>query len=370
MKDAVSCRLDSAGGFEAVSNDTSNETPAEKRLPAEDRVSIEISGGIVTIGGEQFAGDEIDIRSVASPVFKLNGQKYRGALKVIVGIDGESFDVVNHVDLESYLAGVVGAEMPDYWEPEALKAQTIAARTYCLYIKQRFGSGRSWDMRKTQAHQVYRGVTAESPPIWRAVTQTRGTVLVCRSGDEKEVIFPAYYSSACGGHTEDSRHVFGDSSYDSLAGVQCDYCASVARPRYYFWPIVKFDCATVSERLHQRYPTLDALGEITDIKAVEQSDYGTYRRLTKIKLTGSTGKSDFVRAEDLRLSIDPSGRALKSTICEIRKSGHSWVFSYGRGFGHGVGLCQCGAQAMAREGFIAGHILAYYYPNSRSIKAY
>jgi len=290
-------------------------------------------------------------------------------LKLIVDRDGGSFDVINYVPVESYLAGVVGAEMPKYWEPEALKAQTIAARTYCLYTKKRFGSNRSWDVSNTQAHQVYEGVDAESSAVWRAVNETRGEVLVCRQDDGTDGIFPAYYSSTCGGHTEDCKNVFGE-SFEALRGVRCPYCAEVARPKYYFWPVARFKAGEVSERLRARYPKLEELGRVTAITPIEQSDYGNYRRLTKIKVSGSTGKSDWIRAEDLRLTVDPTGRMIKSATCEISKSGGDWVFSFGRGFGHGVGMCQCGAQAMARAGKTAEEILAYYYAGSRITGVY
>jgi len=327
-------------------------------------IEITLSGGTITIGDESFEGDEISIKPERVDIFNLDGSDYRGTLRLAVSEDGNSFDVINQVGIESYLIGVVGAEMPDYWEPEALKAQAIAARTYCLYIKQQFGSDRKWDLGKTQAHQVYRGVDGESPQIRSAVNQTKGKVLVCKQANGNEGIFPCYYSSACGGHTENSEHVFGD-SFAPLVGVPCPYCMEVARPKYYFWPTAEFDSNDVSEKLLKNYPRLKRLGQITDITAVEQSDYGTYRRLTRIKLSGSTGRSDTIRAEDLRLTLDPSGRILRSMICEISKSGDKWVFSFGRGFGHGVGMCQCGAQAMARKGKKAEQILEYYYPGSR-----
>ena len=300
-------------------------------------------------------------------VLEVNGREYRGRLRLIVDPNGESFDVVNDVGLEAYLAGVVGAEMPDYWEPEALKAQAIAARTYCLYMKGRFGGGRSWDVSRTQAHQVYRGVAAESSQIWQAVNQTRGQVLNCKQADGSEGIFPAYYSSTCGGHTEDSENVFGD-SFEPLAGTDCPFCKDVARPKFFFWPTVLFNKAEVTEKLQRRYPNLKELGMITDISVVGQSDYGDFRRLTKVRLSGSNGKSDFLRAEDLRLTVDPTGRRLKSTICEIGASRNKWAFRLGRGYGHGVGMCQCGAQAMARQGKKAEQILSYYYPGSRIVR--
>ena len=366
LNDVTACTVRMGASFD-VGVEAASVTSEGRKRHFEDidgAIEITLSGGTITIGDESFEGDEISIKPERVDIFNLDGSDYRGTLRLAVSEDGNSFDVINQVGIESYLIGVVGAEMPDYWEPEALKAQAIAARTYCLYIKQQFGSDRKWDLGKTQAHQVYRGVDGESPQIRSAVNQTKGKVLVCKQANGNEGIFPCYYSSACGGHTENSEHVFGD-SFAPLVGVPCPYCMEVARPKYYFWPTAEFDSNDVSEKLLKNYPRLKRLGQITDITAVEQSDYGTYRRLTRIKLSGSTGRSDTIRAEDLRLTLDPSGRILRSMICEISKSGDKWVFSFGRGFGHGVGMCQCGAQAMARKGKKAEQILEYYYPGSR-----
>ena len=327
-------------------------------------ISIDISAGRISIAGRSFTNNEVIILPDNPHIFNLNGKDYRGKLKLTLNPDGNSFDAVNLVPLEPYLAGVVGAEMPDYWKPAALKAQAIAARTYCLYIKNRFGNKRNWDVRKTQANQVYLGVGAESAQIWNVVNQTQGQVLVCKQTDGTEDIFPAYYSSTCGGHTEDSSKVFGD-SFEPLVGVPCPYCKNTAKPSFFFWPMVQYDKANVTDKLLQRYPKLKRLGEIKNIISAKQSNYGKFSRLTLLKLLGSTGKSDFLRAEDFRLSIDPTGRKLRSTICRIINMGDKWVFWAGRGYGHGVGMCQYGAQAMAKRRKTARQILSYYYPGSR-----
>jgi stage II sporulation protein D len=329
---------------------------------------VSVSAGRITIGGQSFTSNEVTISPAEPYIFNLNGEDYRGKLTLIINSDGKSLDAVNLVPLEPYLAGVVAAEMPSYWERAALQAQTIAARTYCLYMKKRFGMNRRWDVKKTQANQVYLGVKAESSHVWEAVNRTYGEVLVCKEAGGTEDIFPAYYSSACGGHTENSKHVFGD-SFEALAGVACPYCKDVAKPNLFFWPMAKFDKTKVTNKLLQKYPNLKRLGEITNIKTAKQSDYqgnyGRYSRLTSVKLIGSKGKSDFLRAEDLRLTIDPSGRKIKSTICQIVNWGDKWAFISGRGYGHGVGMCQCGAEGMARKSKTAKQILHHYYPNSR-----
>jgi len=369
LDNAKDCTLTIRSSFTVT--DAQTETLAAHFGRTNVPASVSVSAAKITIDGQSFAGDEIIISPDDPYIFNLNGDDYRGRLKLILDSDGSSFDAVNLVPLEPYLAGVVGAEMPYYWEPAALQAQAIAARTYCLYIKRRFGSRRSWDLRRTQANQVYLGISAESPQIWNAVNQTRGQVLVCKQPDGTEDIFPTYYSSICGGHTENSSNVFGD-SFGPLTGVRCPYCIDVAKPAFFFWPMARFDKDYVTDKLVQNYPKLKLLGEIVKITPTKQSAYenGKFSRLTSIKLTGSTGKSDFVRAEDFRLTIDPTGNKLKSTICQIVNKDDKWEFLFGRGYGHGVGMCQCGAQAMAREGKNAREIILYYYPGSKIVSVY
>jgi stage II sporulation protein D len=138
---------------------------------------------------------------------------------------------------------------------------------------------------------------------------------------------------------------------------------------------VQFDKAEVTTALQQKYPQLKELGDITRIEPAKQSDYNDFSRLTMVKLTGSTGRSEFIRAEDLRLTIDPTGSRLRSTSCRIitmdgPAKTSTWAFIDGRGFGHGVGLCQCGAEGMARKGKTAEEILSHYYPGAKQTRAY
>ena len=369
LDDVTACTLKTVSPFSVLSDQTALPTQiTETRFNQTNvPISLELTNCRITIDGQAFTDEKVIIFPDDPYIFNLNGNDYRGKLKLIVNPDGSSFDVINLVPPEPYLAGVVGAEMPGYWEPEALKAQAITARTYCFYIKTRFGTNREWDMKQTAAHQVYRGLNAESAQIWQAVNETEGQVITCKQSGGLEEIFPAYYSSTCGGHTENSKNVFGD-SFEPLIGVPCPYCQDVAKPKFFFWPMIQFDETDVTDRLLERYSKLKQLGEITNVTVAGQSDYGEFSRLTKVKLLGSTGKSDFLRAEDFRLAIDPTGRKLRSTICQIIKLSDKWAFFSGRGWGHGVGMCQCGAQGMARDGKNTRQILSYYYPNSKILK--
>jgi stage II sporulation protein D len=122
----------------------------------------------------------------------------------------------------------------------------------------------------------------------------------------------------------------------------------------------------VTKNILDKYPALIELGQIVKIEPSKESKYdNNFRRIVSVKLTGSTGKTAFLRAEDLRLAIDPSGAKIQSTCCTIVSLKDEFIFIAGKGFGHGVGLCQYGSREMARQGKTTEQILSYYYPNSR-----
>jgi stage II sporulation protein D len=359
------CTLASEGGFRVIDGLTHTKAHFNSRGKG---VEVKLAGGKIALGGTVLGG-QVTVRPEKPFVFSVNGLRYRGNLELVVNSDGQSFDTINTVPLEAYLAGVVGVEMPSYWEPEVLEAQAVAARTYCLYIKNTLGRNRNWDVKKTQANQVYGGVSAESATVWEAVNETTGEVLVCKHEDGEERIFPAYYSSTCGGHTQNSKDVFGD-SYGSLIGVRCPYCRKVAKMSFFFWPMAEFDAGQVSEQIIKRYPKLQGLGKIEAIEPTKVSVYDKFRRITSVKLIGENGKTGILRGEDLRLTLDPSGKRIRSAACEILKVGDKFRFYAGRGYGHGVGMCQCGAEGMARKGMRSEEILGYYYPSSKIVRIY
>ena len=358
----INAVLSCNSGYVALNPET--ETVVNFPQPGK-KLNITVKNGKITVG-HRIIAPNIIIKPRPPFVFTIDGKTYRGNLNLSVNADEKTFTAVNSVPLEAYLAGVVGAEMPDYWEKEALKTQAIAARTYCLHIKQKFGTDRSWDVKQTEAHQVYRGLAAESVTVWDAIRQTEGTVLVTPDDNGAEVIFPTYYSSTCGGYTEDSANVFGD-SWEPLKGVPCPFCKDVARKSVFYWTDVEFDAAHITESVMENYPNLKSLGSIQDIKPVKTGRIG---RIVSVKLIGEDGKTGLLRGEDFRLTIDSSGKKIKSALCKILKEDGKFKFYSGRGYGHGVGLCQCGAQALARRGKNAQQILDYYYPTSSFKKLY
>lgn len=359
------CTLTAAAGFSAIDTQTYAKADFDKNG---EPVEVGLSAGKIVVGGKLF-GRKVTIRPKKPFVLGVNGRSYRGNLRLTTNADGRFLNVVNAVPLEAYLAGVVGAEMPRYWEPEVLKAQAIAARTYCLYMKNTLGRNRNWDVKKTQASQVYGGISAESGTVWHAINETAAQILVCKHSGGQERIFPTYYSSTCGGHTQNSKDVFGD-SYGPLTGVQCPYCKNVARMSFFFWPMAEFEADRLSSQIIKRYPKLQSLGKIKAIEPFKVSKYDRFSRITSVKFIGETGETGFLRAEDLRLTADPSGQKIKSAACQILKIGDKFRFYAGRGYGHGVGMCQCGAEGMARDGKTYEEILSYYYPGSKIMRVY
>ncbi len=347
------------------------QTGKEKQLPGRDEAfHIALESGKFKIDGDFFVeSSEVLLTTDEPHILAVNNSRYRGNILLIQNSEATAFSIINHLPLEPYLAGVISAEMPQYWEMEALKAQTIAARTYAMYIKNRFGPRRHFDVTRTQASQVYHGMRAETARTWQAVNRTKGKFLHYRSENEKPELFTAFYSSACGGHTENSEYVFGE-HLPPLSGVPCPYCYEIAKTSVFYWPTVKFDKKYVSSALLQKYPSLKNLEQIVDIAVARKSDYGDFQRITSLKLTGINEKTHNIRAEDFRLTIDPTGSRIKSTAFKITDAGEKWAVTNGRGYGHAVGMCQCGAQAIARRGYTAEQILYYYYPGSEILKLY
>ena len=292
-------------------------------------------------------------------------RRYRGYLRYVRRPDG-SGGLVNVVDVEDYLIGVVSAELSLAFSDETFRAQAIASRTFVLYQTQRKTARDQWDVKATESSQVYVGLARASkvPQAARAVHATRGVVCTW-DAPEGERIFCAYFSSQCGGTSQPVDVVKPTERIPPLAGgVACAFCRSSPRGR---WGPVRLDKTRVTDRLRERYPRFASIGPIDRIEVTPspQAD-----RPARFRLFDREGGSIRLRPEDFRLSVDPTGRKIRSTWFRLDDEGEAFVLNDGRGFGHGIGLCQHGAEGMAREGMTAGHILAHYYPESKLARAY
>ena len=296
---------------------------------------------------------------------RAKSRRYRGALHCFVRPDGRA-DVVNVLDIEAYVGGVLRGELPGYFEPETYRAQAIAARTYALYEKFTAPPGARWDVLATQGSQVYIGMDGETRRARNAIDSTRGVVCTWQS-PAGEKIFCTYFSSTCGGMTQDAANVKpfrsrGVPRPTPLSGrVACTYCS--ASPSYR-WPSVRLSKEDIGQALLANYPKLKHVGRLDRLEVVETTPDG---RLKKLRVVWAQWTETF-RSEDVRLCVGP-GR-VKSTHCRLTDHPREVEFSDGRGFGHGMGLCQWGAQGMARRGADASDILQHYYPGCGFAKAY
>ncbi len=286
---------------------------------------------------------------------------YRGRLRIERRGDGLCF--TNLVDVESYLYGVLRGELPRSFHSEAFKTQAVAARTYVLYQKRIASPGRTFDVLDHEGSQMYIGVRGEDRIAVRAVDGTRGEVCLWHDNEDLE-LFCTYYSSTCGGLSQPVNYFRGgERNIPPLSGnVRCTDC--YVSP-YYRWKSVRVSKADVTRRIVANYPSVKRIGRITRLEPKAKTSDG---RVIRIKLVGSGGLNETLMGEDFRLSV--GSRVLKSTNFMIADDGDHFVFSNGRGFGHGVGLCQYGMETKAARGMSYVDILAAYYPGSLVRRVY
>lgn len=264
-----------------------------------------------------------------------------GVLQIVD--DGTGLSVINEVDLEEYVKGVVPSEMSAAWHPEALKVQAVATRTYALHQRMMNGT-RDYDVAATIQDQVYRGRERRDRRVEKAVESTRGLVLTFRNMP----IFAAFSSTAAG-PTEDASNVWAkDLPY--LKGVECPFDANSP---YYEWRI-QLKIAELEQTLRrQGIP----VGDISGVGVFSRSKAG---RVTRVEIQHSQGTL-IIRAEELRRLVGYT--VIPSTQFEVRFEEYQLVL-IGRGAGHGVGLCQWGAKELAERGYSHGSILEYYFPGT------
>jgi stage II sporulation protein D len=276
----------------------------------------------------------------------------------------ESASILNIVDIEEYLLGVVTVEMPADFRPAALRAQAIACRTYAWYQKRFYSETRDWDLLDNEGSQAYRGVEAETGAGGRAVRASAGIVCTWTS-PAGERIFPAYFASTCGGVTRIAPQRKGEPKFPVLAGdVLCDHCASSPGFR---WGPVTISKKQITDRLRERYPRFETIGAISRVEVTQRTPMG---RPLQVELSDSAGRQVDLDINDFRLTVDPTGRVLKSDYFTPVIQKDSIVFTDGRGYGHGWGMCQYGADGLAKAGKSTTEILQYYYPGCHLVRAY
>jgi stage II sporulation protein D len=270
----------------------------------------------------------------------VKGSHYNGIIEVWKGDKG--LFLINELPLEEYVSNVVSAEVGNNWDVEALKAQAVIVRTYALHKIKYKTHHANYDLTSSILHQIYKGSNRD-PQIANAVSSTQGEILKY----DGEVIESLYHST-CGGRTEIPEEVFSR-SYPYLKSVESNCELSP----YWIW---------------ERKISLREIEKALDITGIKDIRISSYTKTGRVKtlaiLHANTVLS--IKAAELRKTL--GWKRLPSTKFDIAYMNGNVIFE-GKGYGHGVGLCQWSALQMSRNGMNYKDILAFFYPGT-SIEIY
>jgi len=343
LRDVDRLKLSIRGRYQII-DPTTDRILLEKRRLSPKEIIPTAQG--IKIGEEEYTLSKIRFYSHKDITVKVNGRDrcYRGIIDVIK-VKNKKLLVVNVLELEQYIRGILYHESPHRWPLEALKVQAVAARTYALY-RIATDKNQPFDVTSDIYSQVYGGRSSERYRANIAVERTQGEVMTYNNE-----ILPAYFSATCGGHTEDVSELWKQDLLP-LKGVICEFCKISP---HYRWK-KNFRSKDVQDKLNQHGYNL---GLIKEIKVLEKNSSG---RIRTLEITTREGKTMKIAGKDFRQIIGPN--VLKSNKYDIVMQGY-YFDVLGQGWGHGVGMCQWGVLGMVRQGHTYQEILQYYYPGTQ-----
>lgn len=262
------------------------------------------------------------------------GAHYSGNINVWRGRNG--LYIVNELPIEDYIKDVVAVEVNKDWDMEALKAQAVVSRTYALYQKKTNGN-RLYHIASSVIDQLYKG-NNHDVRIAYAVEATSGEVLTYNNR-----LIEAFYHSTCGGMTESPEEVFG--------------------MHYPYLKPVKSNCDLSPYAVWERNISRDEIEEslkVSEVQSITIKYFTSTGRVKQLEILTNRG-STIMNATDFRKTL--GWKRIPSTFFRISSYNDSFVFE-GKGYGHGVGLCQWCALKMSKEGKNYKEILSYFYPGT------
>ncbi|MGE0527707.1 MAG: SpoIID/LytB domain-containing protein [Bdellovibrionales bacterium] len=300
---------------------------------------------------------------IQAPSLTIKGVMVRMGVKPVPNVieilpdRGREIDVIARLDVETYLAGVIPAEMPVSWPLEALKAQAVAARSFALRMAlERRKQAARYDVESTVLDQVYQFAdTANRSARWearlqRVLGETRGEVLKAPNGR----ILKAFYSADCGCQSEDPKFVWGElKSFESVKDPTCES----RKPTTWDLTVKR---SQVRERLVAALD-LPATAELRALHVGSRTPSGRVAQVVASLDVDENRRRFFLSAQEFRKIFG---------FDEIRSTNFTlqWMARdlriQGTGLGHGVGLCQLGAKTLAEEGKTYREILKLYYPRA------
>lgn len=333
----ASLTITPAGG-KATAQTESSKTIA---LAANTAAAIRWQAGAFLVGREKLRGDVLTIRPSGAGELALDGRRYRGALEL--RHKGGGLTAVNIVPVDDYLRSVVPEEMPVDWPAEAIKAQSVAARSFALASRGRHAS-EGYDLCTTTHCQLYTGTAAEKSASNAAIKATRGEVLTY-GGKPIEALF----HTDSGGMTENSEDVWGS---------HVPYLRAAKDTPTKTMPWTK----TISRADLER--KLAAKGhDIGKVRSIALSPLAIGRAA---KDRTASGRVKTMTVKGTKGTATLSGTTwrsllgLKSTLFDAKLTKDAVTFT-GYGSGHGLGISQWGAKRLAESGKSYADILHHYY---------
>ena len=334
----ASLTITPAGGKATVQTGSSKTIT----LAANTAAAIRWQDGVFLVGREKLRGEVLVIRPAAKAgELSLDGRRYCGALEL--RHKGGGLTAVNIVPVDGYLRSVVPEEMPVDWPAEAIKAQSVAARSFALASRGRH-AGEGYDLCTTTHCQLYTGTAAEKSASNAAIKATRGEVLTY-GGKPIEALF----HTDSGGMTENSEAVWGS---------HVPYLRAAKDTPAKTMPWTK----TISRADLER--KLAAKGhDIGKVRSIALSPLAIGRAA---KDRTASGRVKTMTVKGTKGTATLSGTTwrsllgLKSTLFDAKLAKDMVTFT-GYGSGHGLGISQWGAERMAAKGKSYADILHHYY---------
>ncbi len=359
--------------------------PAHGRVQvlANDVAVAETSGEVVVQPKESVTLAKVEF----AKGFQWHGfadRTYRGDLSV--GWGGQNaLDAVITCDLERVLAGVVPSEISSKAATGALQAQAVAARGEILSKIGLRHCNEGFDTCAEQHCQVYAGDTPVARQIAPIIAPTRGLILQAPDG----AIVDAVYAANCGGHSEANHLVWTTSPDPMLAGKwdgptpkpKLDLTREADVKKFIRTPPKSYcNDKTVeggdkyrwkTPLLGDKWKKVEEAAGVGRIREIKDFTRGVSGRLYKLTVVGESGTKTIMKELNIRKLFGMLRSACFIATWHRDRAGFidGAVFE-GAGWGHGVGMCQTGAQSLAKKGWTFKKILAHYFPGSRLVKAY
>lgn len=269
----------------------------------------------------------------------INNIPYPGEIEIIN--EGKEAYLVNIVELEDYIAGVVAEEVAPNWKEEVLAAQAVAARTYAIVNLNRHPFS-YFHLCDTVHCQVYKGWAKVTENVVNATRKTYHQLLFYK-GDVAKIV----YHACCAGMTESSYNIWGEKK-EYLESRICNFCMNAPKVKESWEFFLSYDeLANILQIPKEKINSIN----------IHYNSSGRVANLVFLSPDGTYSISGY----DLRRKVGES-RILSTKfniVCD--KEGIKFV---GNGFGHGVGMCQWGAKTMAEQGYSYKEILEFYYPGT------